>query len=1459
VGDLLLSETHYFLALKAEFRTCRPIQSALDFSSDGTHYEKWQNAKEFRVEKLTGTGTHVTVRDWQQRAPVVWGADPGLSYNTFATSKGQEDITNDTRVAWEETTLENGKKKRTELGYDQFNNVSSVKEYDFGDTSGNAGALLRQTTRTYASSLNGYCYTNLSATDGTCGNGLSPDVNSIVHQRRLLVNETIKDAAGNQKAYSEFEYDNYNADTNHAPVLTNAGMIQFDGAQFSLFSSSNQPRGNVTKATRWAGGSSYISTFSQYDNAGNVIWAKDPRGFVSTVSYADNFGNGSNPDAGALGTNGATYAFVTLATNALGQQAKSQFDYTRGVTTGVKDPNGIIAKTEYDLIGRPTRVTAALGLPEQAIAETAYPTATSNVSTVSRQLDATRWLASKTSLDGFDRPVIGWQAEDGQHASIASFSIRADTVYDALGRGKQTSNPYRPGAGESAIYSTTTYDLAGRVVSVTTPDNAVVNSYYNGNQVMVKDQANKERMSQTNALGQLTDVWEITTADDATEQIGFPNRPEVTAGYRTKYDYNTLGNLITVTQRKGTTGIIQTRTFAYDPLSRLTSAMNPESGTVSYSYDDNGNLLTRTDSLVPAVTTTYAYDALNRATTRTYSEGTPAVTYAYDSASIPNGRGRLASVSSSVSSYSYSGYDALGRALGVTQTIGAQNYSISQTYNLAGHVKTITYPSDRSVTYSYDNAGRLNSFTGNLGDGTVRNYAIGITYGSSGSWTREQFGTTTALYNKRQYNNRQQLFDMRVSTVNDDMNWNRGAIVNYYSLISYYGGGTAADTNGNLYVQQHWIPNDDAISGYSMMQQNYGYDALNRINWMGEYQNGQTLTGSQTFGYDRWGNRTVSGSGTGINNKQFTVDTNTNRLSVPGGQSGTMSYDSAGNLTTDTYSGSAVTRVYDAENKMTSETTYNSVVAGSYSYDGDGRRVKRVVGSAETWQVYGLGGELLAEYAANAGASSPQKEYGYRNGELLVTASVTSGWGAPPVLNDNPLQVGITTVQARHITELRDAINSLRSHRSMSAYSWQYSATINDYISANPTLEMRTALDQALGAPSGGYAAGLAQGQPIKAIHIQELRDRLLTAWNSGSTFQINWLVADHLGTPRMIVDKSGALANVKRHDYLPFGEELFAGTGGRTTGQGYVGDNVRQKFTIKERDHETGLDYFLARYYSSTQGRFASPDEPFADQSEGDPQSWNLYAYAGNSPLIYTDPFGRWKQVQCTSGGGMCWQAEANDNYRTLAKTTGLFAGNLQSFFQNEVTPEGKIVDISGYQSWNESNRFGTVQGPFGGREFGPPVGGGLRIVGSAARAVSGPLSSFANWVRGGSRSPAPGAMTGSLNGLTQAERSMVQELLAQGKNVQIIPRATGKTADFLINGLKTELKTPTGTGANTLKNAIEAAAGKGTDVQILIDARGLPATSANAIKQIIRAQHNIGGLRGRVTVLTKEGRITY
>ena len=129
-----------------------------------------------------------------------------------------------------------------------------------------------------------------------------------------------------------------------------------------------------------------------------------------------------------------------------------------------------------------------------------------------------------------------------------------------------------------------------------------------------------------------------------------------------------------------------------------------------------------------------------------------------------------------------------------------------------------------------------------------------------------------------------------------------------------------------------------------------------------------------------------------------------------------------------------------------------------------------------------------------------------------------------------------------------------------------------------------------------------------------------------GGAGSINWLISDHLGSPRMIADLSGNLTGIKRHDYLPFGEEMGAGISGRTTSQGYSQlDGVRMKFTGHERDDETGLDFMKARYYSSMQGRFTSVDPSSKSIIPTNPQTWNRYSYTYNNPLRYVDQNGKW------------------------------------------------------------------------------------------------------------------------------------------------------------------------------------------------------------------------------------------
>jgi RHS repeat-associated protein len=118
------------------------------------------------------------------------------------------------------------------------------------------------------------------------------------------------------------------------------------------------------------------------------------------------------------------------------------------------------------------------------------------------------------------------------------------------------------------------------------------------------------------------------------------------------------------------------------------------------------------------------------------------------------------------------------------------------------------------------------------------------------------------------------------------------------------------------------------------------------------------------------------------------------------------------------------------------------------------------------------------------------------------------------------------------------------------------------------------------------------------------------------ATGGVYYYFSDHLGSASVVTDDQGDV--IDESDYYPYGGENILATG---SGQAY-------KFTGKERDDESGNDYFGARYYSSNMGRWMSPDweakptaVPYADFA--DPQSLNLYGYVLNNPLSKRDADG--------------------------------------------------------------------------------------------------------------------------------------------------------------------------------------------------------------------------------------------
>ena len=140
-----------------------------------------------------------------------------------------------------------------------------------------------------------------------------------------------------------------------------------------------------------------------------------------------------------------------------------------------------------------------------------------------------------------------------------------------------------------------------------------------------------------------------------------------------------------------------------------------------------------------------------------------------------------------------------------------------------------------------------------------------------------------------------------------------------------------------------------------------------------------------------------------------------------------------------------------------------------------------------------------------------------------------------------------------------------------------------------------------------------------------------------------------------------------------------------------------RSRSSGKERDAETGLDYFGARYMSAAQGRFTSADPLMASANVADPQSWNRYVYAHNNPLKYIDPLGLYASptFNCSDGNTACLN---DDQRRILNNSTVTINGSEYSgeALYNALNEKQQNAFV------NVTDRLGSIQVEGGGTALG-------------------------------------------------------------------------------------------------------------------------------------------------------------
>ncbi|MGH9932407.1 MAG: hypothetical protein ACREA9_24655, partial [Pyrinomonadaceae bacterium] len=318
-----------------------------------------------------------------------------------------------------------------------------------------------------------------------------------------------------------------------------------------------------------------------------------------------------------------------------------------------------------------------------------------------------------------------------------------DTIYDNLGQVSQQSRPYR--SGDTPQWTTATYDALGRAKIVTAPDGSTTQTFYNeasrpdlasgvpGETTRVQDAWGRERWGRTDAQGRLVEVVEPNPSGGGAV---------ATSGLVTDYSYNTLGNVVGISQGA------QTRSFKYDSLGRLTAQKLAETsatlndagtyvgaGTWSdvFTYDDRSNLSSRTDARGVRTVYNYASDPLNRLQSVSWDTSgfgdtanpilaAATVSYSYR----PKSSGsdlldvtQLKTVTTAgVSTESYE-YDAEGRVSSKSLTLTSRfSYPIvtDYSYDTLDRVTDVTYPkrelgvvgSPRKVVHQdYDVASRL--------------------------------------------------------------------------------------------------------------------------------------------------------------------------------------------------------------------------------------------------------------------------------------------------------------------------------------------------------------------------------------------------------------------------------------------------------------------------------------------------------------------------------------------------------------------------------------------------------------------------------------------------------------------------------------------------------------------------------------------------------------------------------
>ncbi len=461
-------------------------------------------------------------------------------------------------------------------------------------------------------------------------------------------------------------------------------------------------RGEVTRTERWnsdTGG--YAVAATTHDAWGNPTVVTDPTGRSIWTAYDPTY-----------------HLYPTAVCDDLGRCTRTDWgDLVLGVPAGVQDANGGVTLLQHDGFGRKIEETRPDGsVTRWQYLDVGLP-ATQRVVTTVTNAAGTASLVSTAYLDGLGR----------EHRSVRNDGSSRERVF-RLATELVSRETHWHEAGEAIQEEVTTYDGVGRPLVVTHPDGSTIQLAYV-----------KGGLTQTDELGRTK-----TKLHDAYDQVIEVREQNGTASNVTTFAYNVVGQLRRMVDAKGRETLL-----SWNSLGQRRGSTDPARGTWAHELDLAGRPTRQVDARGLATDT--LYDVLGRRQTTLYADGTVA-SDAYDEPNHGAAIGRLTTRTYPDGSEAIT-YDALGRPTATTTCVDDECRTIERTYDFAGRVQTLRYPDGTTLTQGFDGAGRLKSVSGYVteilynGRDQMRvvSYANGVTTTNVFDAERDWLDSTSAV------------------------------------------------------------------------------------------------------------------------------------------------------------------------------------------------------------------------------------------------------------------------------------------------------------------------------------------------------------------------------------------------------------------------------------------------------------------------------------------------------------------------------------------------------------------------------------------------------------------------------------------------------------------------------------------------------------------------------------------